>query len=97
MNKVEKKRVARKGIPGEVVQLGLPGVFRQGLREVIFDQGMQAVLAMLEEERTAYCGPRHAQGPERRAHRTGHADGELVLGGRPVRVRRPRVRDRDGR
>ncbi len=49
MNKVEKKRVAGKGSPGEDVQLGLPGVFRQGLREVIFDQGMQAVLAMLEE------------------------------------------------
>lgn len=95
MKKVEKKEAVRKGI-AEVVQLGLPGVFRQGLREVIFDQGMRVVLDMLEDERTAYCGPRYAQGPERQAHRAGHADGELVLGGRLVSVRRPRVRDDDG-
>lgn len=95
MKKVAKKEAVREKI-GEVIQLGLPGVVRQGLREVIFDEGMQVVLAMLEEERTAFCGPRYAQGPERRARRAGHADGELVLGGRLVSVRRPRVRDEQG-
>jgi transposase-like protein len=95
MKKVAKKEAAREGI-AQVVQLGLPGVVRQGLREVIFDEGMQVVLAMLEEERTAFCGPRYKQGGDRRARRAGHADGELVLGGRLVRVRRPRVRDEDG-
>lgn len=95
MKKVPKKEAVREGI-AEVVQLGLPGVVRQGLREVIFDEGMQVVLTMLEEERTAFCGPRHKQGPERRARRHGHADGELVLGGRLVGVRRPRLRGEDG-
>lgn len=95
MKKVAKKSAARQGI-AEVVQLGLPGVLRQGLREVIFHEGMQAVLTMLEEERTAYCGPRYAQGPERRGRRHGHARGELVLGGRLVTVQRPRVRDERG-
>jgi transposase-like protein len=95
MKKVAKKDAERKAV-GEVVQLGLPGVVRRGLREVIFDEGMQAVLKMLEEERTAFCGPRYKQGPERRAHRHGHAEGELVLGGRLVRVRRPRVRNAAG-
>lgn len=95
MKKVAKNRSVRQGI-AEVVQLGLPGVVRQGLREVIFDEGMQVVLAMLEEERTAFCGPRYKQGGDRRARRAGHADGELVLGGRLVSVRRPRVRDGEG-
>jgi transposase-like protein len=95
MKKVLKKEAVREGY-AQVIQLGLPGVVRQGLREVIFDQGMRVVLDMLEEERTAICGPRHAQGPERRAHRAGYTDGELVLGGRLVGVRRPRVRDEDG-
>lgn len=90
--KVAKKKAVKKEI-AEVVQLGLPGVVQQGLREVIFDEGMQVVLAMLEEERTAFCGPRYRHDPERRARRHGHADGELVLGGRLVSVRRPRVRD----
>lgn len=99
MKKVPKKGAKKEAVKeeiAEVVQLGLPGVVRQGLREVIFDEGMQVVLAMLEEERTAFCGPRYKQGPERRAHRAGHADGELVLGGRLVSVRRPRVRDEEG-
>jgi putative transposase len=93
--KVARKEAAKREL-GEVVQLGLPGVVRRGLREVIFDAGMQVVLAMLEEERTAFCGPRHKQGSERRARRHGHAEGELVLGGRLVSVPRPRARDEQG-
>lgn len=99
MKKVAKK-VARKEATkeriAEVVQLGLSGIVRQGLREVIFDEGMQVVLAMLEDERTAFCGPRYKQGPQRQGRRHGHADGELVLGGRLVSVRRPRVRGEQG-
>jgi transposase-like protein len=95
MKKVEKKEPVRKGF-AEVVQLGLPGVVRQGLREVIFDEGMQVVLAMLEEERASFCGPRYAHDDDRRARRHGYTDGELVLGGRLVNVRRPRARDAQG-
>ena len=93
--KVARKEAAKEEI-AEVVQLGLPGVVRQGLREVIFDEGMQVVLAMRKDERTAFCGPRHKQGPQRQGRRHGHADGELVLGGRLVNVRRPRVRNEEG-
>lgn len=95
MKKIAKKEAVRKGV-AEVVQLGLPEVVRRGLRELIFDEGMLALLARLEEERTAICGPRYKQGPERRGRRHGHVDGELVLGGRLVSVRRPRVRDAGG-
>lgn len=95
MKKVLKKEAVGEGY-AELIQLGLPGVVRQGLREVIFDEGMRVVLDMLEAERTAICGPRYGQGPARRARRAGHVDGELVLGGRLVRARRPRVRDDEG-
>lgn len=95
MKKVEKKAVERK-TQGEVVQLGVAGLVRQGLRELIFAEGMRSVMEMLEAERTAVCGARYAHDPKRRAHRAGHADGELVLGGRLASVRRPRARDADG-
>lgn len=95
MQKVLKNAVVREAI-GSVAQLGLAGVVRRGLRELVFDEGMGRLYEILEEERAAVCGPRHAQGPERRGRRMGHAPGELVLGGRLVQVRRPRARTLDG-
>jgi transposase-like protein len=95
MKKVSKNRVVREAM-GEIVQLGLAGVVRRGLRELVFDEGMGRLYEILEEERTAVCGPRYAQGPERDGRRMGHAPGELVLGGRLVKVRRPRARTLDG-
>ena len=47
---------------------------------------------MLEEDRTAICGPRYAHGAHRHASRAGTVSREVVLGGRKVLVRRPRVR-----
>src|SRR5688500_13404207 len=96
MKKVQKDQGVGEGI-AEVVQLGLPGVVRQGLREMIFEAGMQRLIEVLEEERTAVCGPRYAHDPDRTARRGGHVRGELVLGGRLVGVRRPRARGVDGR
>lgn len=95
MKKLPKEAVIRKA-EGEVVQLGLAGVVRRGLRELVFDAGMKHLYEVLEEERAAVCGPRYAQGPERVARRMGHVPGELVLGGRLVQVRRPRARTLDG-
>ena len=54
--------------------------------------GLKVLEAMLEEDRVAVCGPRYAHQPERRASRAGHAPSEVVLGGRKVALRRPRVR-----
>jgi putative transposase len=96
MKKVAKKTVVREG-QDEVIQLGLAGVVRRGLRELVFDAGMARLHQVLEEERTAVCGPRYAQVPERQARRMGHAPSELVLGGRLVQVSRPRARTLDGR
>jgi putative transposase len=95
MKKVPKEAVIREA-EGEVVQLGLAGVVRQGLRELVFDAGMAHLYEVLEEERAAVCGPRYAQTLGRRARRMGHVRGELVLGGRLVQVQRPRARTLDG-
>lgn len=70
---------------------------RSTLYTTIVQAGMGVLAAMLEEDRARICGPRYAHDPKRAAHRAGHADGELALGGRRVRVRRPRVRGVDGR
>ena len=42
------------------------------------------------------CGPRYAHDAKRTASRAGTAPGELVLGGRRVSMRRPRVRTTSG-
>ena len=47
---------------------------------------------MLEEDRVAIYGPRYAHVAARRASRAGTVRSEVVLGGRKVAVRRPRVR-----
>lgn len=65
------------------------------LQALVVASGLKVLDAMLEEDRVAVCGPRYAHQPERRASRAGHAPSEVVLGGRKVAVRRPRVR-RDG-
>lgn len=56
---------------------------------------LKVLKAMLEEDRATVCGPRHAYQLARRAYRAGHAPSQVVLGGRKVVMRRPRVR-RDG-
>jgi len=52
--------------------------------------------ARFEEDRTALCGPRYQHGLARSARRAGTAASEVVLGGRKVAVRRPRVRTAAG-
>ena len=54
--------------------------------------GLQVLDAMLEEDRTAICGPRYAHQADRTASRAGTVASEVVLGGRKVAIRRPRVR-----
>ncbi len=62
------------------------------LQALVVASGLKVLEAILEEDRVAVCGPRYAHQPERRASRAGHAPSEVVLGGRKVALRRPRVR-----
>ena len=68
---------------------------RAELMELAIASGLQVLTTMLEEDRTMICGPRYQHQAERRASRTGTVPSEVVLGGRKVALRRPRVR-RDG-
>ena len=94
------KGTAARGKAGEVsrrVQLGAVLVrAKQALREVMLSAGTDVLMAMLEDDRTALCGPKHSQSEERKNHRHGYDTGPLVLGGRKVAVRKPRVRSIDG-
>jgi len=92
------RKTAKKGSrsEGETTSLTLADVIRRDLREFVIDAGLLALEEMLERERTAECGPRYTHQEQRRAHRGGHTVGELVMGGRRVRVRRPRARGMNG-
>jgi transposase-like protein len=65
---------------------------RTELFELAVRSGLKVLETMLEEDRTALCGPRYAHLAERCASRMGTVTSEVVLGGRKVAVRRPRVR-----
>ena len=65
---------------------------RTELFELAMRSGLRVFTVMLEEDRTAICGPRYAHEPARPASRAGTTPSEVVLGGRKVTIRRPRVR-----
>ena len=69
---------------------------RTELLELAMRSGLKVFTAMLEEDRTAVCGPRYAHEPDRPASRAGTVRSEVVLGGRKVAIQRPRVRTADG-
>jgi transposase-like protein len=60
-------------------------------------EGFEGVMRMLEEDREALCGPERRWQADREAYRYGYDEGRLVLGGRRVKLPRPRVRSLDGR
>ena len=62
------------------------------LVELMVRSGLRVLDAMLEEDRTALCGPRYAHQATRPAARAGTVPSEVVLGGRKITVARPRVR-----
>jgi transposase-like protein len=65
---------------------------RTELLELAVRSGLKVLETMLEEDRTQVCGPRYAHQPSRAASRAGTVGSEVVLGGRKVPLRRPRVR-----
>jgi transposase-like protein len=69
---------------------------RASLLETVLSCGFEGVHAMLEEDRQRLCGPFRRWQEERQAYRHGYDEGRLVLGGRTVRLRKPRVRSLTG-
>jgi transposase-like protein len=73
----------------------LAGAMREGLLALAVGAGLQVMRVVMEESVTALCGPKGRHDLTRRAVRHGSEDGAVVLGGRQIPVRRPRVRTAD--
>lgn len=69
---------------------------RAALLELAVATGLQVLQRMLEEDRAALCGPRYQHHAGRDVWRAGSVPGEVVLGGRKLVVKRPRVRGAGG-
>jgi putative transposase len=52
---------------------------------------------MMDHDAQAICGPRHARGHERRAHRWGKTKGKIGFHGGKVEIERPRLRSFEGK
>lgn len=63
---------------------------------VCIEAGKQVLAAMMEQDRTALCGPAWKPDPERRGRRAGSTTSPVTLGGRRIVIPRPRVRSVDG-
>ena len=74
----------------------LASTAREGLLALAVGTGLQGLQAMLAEDVARLVGPKGRHLPERTAVRHGSEPGQVTLGGRRVRVRRPRVRTADG-
>jgi putative transposase len=74
----------------------LASAAREGLLALAVGTGLQVLQAMLAEDVARLVGPKGRHNPDRAAVRHGSEPGQVTLGGRRVRVRRPRVRTADG-
>src|SRR5215510_3756248 len=59
--------------------------------------GMEALGEMMDRDAQAICGPRHARGRDRRAHRWGKTKGKIGFHGGKIEIERPRLRGFDGK
>ena len=59
--------------------------------------GMEALGEMMDHDAQAVCGPRHARGDDRQAHRWGKTKGKIGFHGGKVEIERPRLRGFDGK
>ena len=74
----------------------LASAAREGLLALAVGTGLQVLQAMLEEDVDRLVGPKGRHNPVRATVRHGSEPGQVTLGGRRVRIRRPRVRTADG-
>jgi putative transposase len=75
----------------------LVGAAEEGLLALSVGVGLGVLAELMEEEVDEVVGPKGKHDHGRAALRHGDESGEVTLGGRRVRVERPRVRSADGR
>jgi putative transposase len=74
----------------------LAGAAREGLLALAVGTGLGVLDSLLEADVDRLVGPKGRHRPDRVAVRHGTQPGQVTLGGRRVRVDRPRVRSADG-
>jgi putative transposase len=74
----------------------LAGAAHEGLLALAVGTGLQVLQVMLATDVDRLVGPKGRHNPQRAAVRHGTQPGRVTLGGRRVRVERPRVRRADG-
>jgi putative transposase len=74
----------------------LAGAAREGLLALAVGTGLQVLQTLMAEDVARLVSPKGRHNPARVAVRHGSEPGQVTLGGRRVRVRRPRVRTADG-
>ncbi len=89
---VDRLRQAAPQTPRHLPLVDLLVDTRAELMELAVASGLKVLQQMLEDDRTAVCGPRYQHQPDRQASRAGTVPSEVVLGDRKVPMRRPRVR-----
>ena len=80
----------------ELAMTDIAQAAREGLLAMAVASGMAVMHELMEEEVTRLAGPKGAHDPDRSAYRHGHEDGQVTLGARRVKVRRPRIRKKHG-
>ena len=74
----------------------LAGAAREGLLALAVGTGLGVLHSLLDADVERLVGPKGQHNPDRAAVRHGTQPGKVALGGRRVRVDRPRVRSADG-
>jgi putative transposase len=74
----------------------LAGAAREGLLALAVGTGLQVLQTLMAADVARLVGTKGRHNPQRTAVRHGSEPGQVTLGGRRVRVRRPRVRSADG-
>ncbi len=74
----------------------LAGAAREGLLALAVGTGLGVLGSLLEADVDRLAGPKGRHNPTRAAVRHGTQPGKVTLGGRRIRVDRPRVRSADG-
>lgn len=89
--------VAGSGLPPEILELfgDVAEAAQEGLLSLSVSVGLRVVHGLMEAEVDQIVGPKGKHDPDRDAKRHGHENGSMTLGGRRVKVKRPRMRSAD--
>ncbi len=98
--KVENPCASKVTDSGVELMLPIPEILagvQDSLETLAGHAGLLIVNALLEDEVDQLVGDRYAHNSERAATRHGHDEGYIVFGGRKVPIKKPRVRNLDGK